>query len=196
MTRATTHAKKADLCLVLGSSCRVSPANSIPECVGRSKKGRLAICNLQDTPLEDVADKTLRVHTRTDDLMTQVMANLDILIPPFILRRRLIIAMASQSSDRHQLTVTGVDVDDTPASFLRSVKVEGSRRAVRTEPFVLGVREELEDGAEVKVELEFMGHYGEPNVIVAYVYPGEAGGSSVYGLEYDVWTKEWEVRRV
>ncbi|KAL5454904.1 hypothetical protein PMIN07_007315 [Paraphaeosphaeria minitans] len=196
MTRATTHAKKADLCLVLGSSCRVSPANSIPECVGRSKKGNLAICNLQDTPLEDVADKELRIYTRTDDLMTQIMANLGIFIPSFILRRRLIITIASQSSDRHQLTMTGVDVDDTPASFLRSVKVEGSRRAVRTEPFVLGIREELEEGAEVKVELEFMGHYGEPNVVVAHTYPGAAGGSNVYWLEYDVWTKAWEVKRV
>jgi hypothetical protein len=75
------------------------------------------------------------------------------------------------------------------------VKVEGSRRVVRTEPFVLGIREELGVGAVVKVELEFMGHYGEPNVVVGYEYPGEEGGESVYGLEYDVWTKEWEVRR-
>ncbi|KAJ4348138.1 uncharacterized protein N0V89_009510 [Didymosphaeria variabile] len=196
MARATTHAKKADLCLVLGSSCRVTPANSIPEYVGSSKKARLAICNLQDTPLEDVADKKLRIHTKTDDLMSLVMDKLGILIPPFILRRRVIISMTSQQSDRHQLIVTGVDVDDTPASFLRSVKVEGSRRGVRTEPFVLGIREELDVGAAVKIELEFMGHYGEPNVIVAHEYPGQGGGSSAYGLGYDVWTKGWEVSQL
>ena len=54
---AAANAKKADLCLVLGSSCRVTPANSIPETVGRSKKAKLVICNLQSTPLDDVADK-------------------------------------------------------------------------------------------------------------------------------------------
>lgn len=190
---AAANAKKADLCLVLGSSCRVTPANSIPEIVGRSKKGKLIICNLQSTPLDDVADKKLRVHARTDDLMTRVMGKLGILIPPFILRRRLIINMKSQTSDRHQITVSGVDVDDTPASFLQAVKLEGSRRAMRTEPFVLSLRADLDIGATVKIELEFMGHYSEPNLVVEHQFPGQGGGTSLYLLEYDVWTRSWEI---
>ena len=190
---ADMHAKEADLCLVLGSSCRVTPANTIPETVGRNKKAKLAICNLQSTPLDSVADKKLRIYARTDDLMTSIMEKLGILIPPFILRRRLVINMNSQSSDRHQITISGEDVDGTPASFLQTVRLEGSRRAMRTEPFVLRIREDLEIGMAVKVELEFMGHYNEPNLVVEHQYPGEAGGTSLYVLEYDVWTRAWDI---
>ncbi|KAJ4300713.1 hypothetical protein N0V90_002801 [Kalmusia sp. IMI 367209] len=188
---AADHAKKADLCLVLGSSCRVTPANSIPEAVGRAKKARLAICNLQSTPLERIADKTLRAHARTDDLMTRIMGKLGIEIPRFILRRRLVIEMQSQRSDRHQIKVFGVDVDGTPVSFIQSVKLEGSRRALKTEPFVLSLREELDVGAAVKLELEFMGHYGEPNLVIEHEYAGEGSGAKLYLLEYDPLTKEW-----
>jgi len=79
--------QKADLCLVLGSSLRVSPANSIPEVVGQRKKVKLAICNLQSTPLDNDAD--MRIYARTDDLMIRIMSKLEIPIPPFILQRRL-----------------------------------------------------------------------------------------------------------
>ncbi|KAF1970392.1 NAD-dependent deacetylase sirtuin-7 [Bimuria novae-zelandiae CBS 107.79] len=192
---ATTHAKRADLCLVLGSSCRVTPANSVPETVGRRKNARLAICNLQATALDGVADGGLRVHARTDELMAAVMRKLGIMIPGVVLRRRLLISMKSQDRGRHQVTVAGVDVDGTPVSFLKSVKVEGSRRGVRTEPFVLSVREELEVGGVIKLELEFMGHYGEPNLVVEHESEGEGGGEGMYVLEYDVWTRAWGVKR-
>lgn len=194
-TLATQHAKKADLCLVLGSSCRVTPANGIPETVGRGKKGRLAICNLQDTPLEDVADRKLRVYTRTDELMTGVMAKLGIAIPPFVLRRRLVVGVAAQGRGRQQVQVAGVDVDGTPVSFLKEVRLEGARRALRTEPFVASVREEVAVGAVMRLELEFMGHYGEPGLVVEHVHT-EADGEGVYLLEYDVWTRTWEVKRL
>lgn len=196
LSLATSHARKADLCLVLGSSCLVSPANSIPRIVGESKKGKLAICNLQETGVDDVCGKGLRVWGRTDEVMGLVMEELGIEVPGFRLRRRVVVDVSSQRSDRHQITVRGVDVDGTPASFLKGVKVEGGRRVVRTEPFVLGLREELSEGMEIRVEMEFMGHYGEPSLVVGVAYPGEDGGSAEFGLEYDVWTKTWEVRRL
>jgi len=87
--RAFQHAKRADLCLVLGSSLTVSPANEIPELPGRRKGAKLAICNLQTTPLDQLSD--VRVFSKTDDLMIRVMDKLAIPIPPFILRRRLAI---------------------------------------------------------------------------------------------------------
>ena len=195
LARAAANAKKADLCLVLGSSCRVTPANTIPETVGRSKKAKLAICNLQSTPLDGVADKKLRIHARTDDLMTRVMEKLGIPVPRFRLQRRLVVSMTSQSSDRHQITVSGVDVDGTPASFLQTVRLEGTRRALKKEPFVMSAREALDVGAVVKIELEFMGHYSEPNLVVEHRYPGDAGGTTLYVLSYDVWTRSWEVER-
>ncbi|KAF2101535.1 DHS-like NAD/FAD-binding domain-containing protein [Rhizodiscina lignyota] len=190
---AYDNAKKADLCLVLGSSLTVTPANTIPEVVGQRKKAKLAICNLQRTPLDDNAH--LLIHTRTDDLMIRVMDKLDIPIPIFILRRRLAVEVESQAADRHQLKVYGVDVDGTPVSFLRSVKLEHSRRVARSEPFVISIRDSLDHGPLLKLELEFMGHYGEPNVAIAHEFNGEANRQCLYLLEYNHQNGEWKTSK-
>ncbi|KAI1799712.1 DHS-like NAD/FAD-binding domain-containing protein [Daldinia bambusicola] len=189
---ARGHAKKADLCLVLGSSLTVSPANEIPEKVGRrGRAAKLVICNLQDTPVDELADQ--RVYTKADDLMTRVMACLDIPIPPFILRRRLVVQMETTGGNRHRVKICGVDVDGTPATFLRSVKSEQySRRGARAEPFLISFRSDLDLGAEIKLELEFMGNYGEPNLEIVYEYTGKAATEVLYLLEYDPKTGEWK----
>jgi mono-ADP-ribosyltransferase sirtuin 6 len=187
LNRARSHAKKADLCLVLGSSVTVSPANTIPATVGRRKTARLAICNLQKTPLDD--DAEIRVHTKTDDLMVRVMRYLQIPIPEFVLRRRLAVEVESQSEERHQLRVDGLDVDGTPVTFLQSVKLASGRRAVRVEPFVISIRDKLH-GSQLMLELEFMGHYGEPNLVLAHDFDG---GRKLYLLEYHPQSGEWKV---
>jgi mono-ADP-ribosyltransferase sirtuin 6 len=193
---AYEHAKKADLCLVLGSSLTVTPANTIPEIVGQRKKAKLAICNLQKTPLDD--DTDLRIHAKADDLMILIMKKLEIPIPPFILRRRLAVEVETQSAERHQLKVYGIDVDGTPVTFLRSVKLEHSRRVARTEPFVISIRDRLEYGALLKLELEFMGHYGEPNLVIAHEFDGgaAAGRQGLYLLEYDPRNGEWRTSKL
>ncbi|KAI2617602.1 DHS-like NAD/FAD-binding domain-containing protein [Hypomontagnella submonticulosa] len=187
---ARDHAEKADLCLALGSSLTVSPANEIPETVGSRKGAKLAICNLQDTPVDGVA--YMRIHSKADDLMVRVMAKLGIPIPPFILRRRLVVRMESTKDDRQQLRVYGVDVDGTPATFLRSVKLEYNRRVVRSEPFLIQFRSDIESGTSLKLELEFMGNYGEPNLHVTHEYNGN-DAETQYLLEYDPETGEWKV---
>jgi mono-ADP-ribosyltransferase sirtuin 6 len=65
LERTFQHAKRADLCLVLGSSLIVSPANEIPELPGRRKAAKFAICNFQTTPLDEPSD--VRVFSKTDD---------------------------------------------------------------------------------------------------------------------------------
>ncbi|KAI8963291.1 DHS-like NAD/FAD-binding domain-containing protein [Daldinia sp. FL1419] len=191
---ARSHAKKADLCLVLGSSLTVSPANGIPEIVGSRKGSKLIICNLQDTPIDGLADQ--RIYSKADELMVRVMAKLDIPIPPFILRRRLTIQMETTGNERHHLKICGVDVDGTPATFLRSVKLEQySRRPARTEPFTISFRSDLEPGAELKLELEFIGNYGEPNLEIVYEYTGEVGAGTLYLLEYNPQSGEWKTER-
>ncbi|KAI0133755.1 DHS-like NAD/FAD-binding domain-containing protein [Xylariales sp. AK1849] len=191
--RASNNAQKADLCLVLGSSLTVTPANEIPEIVGQRGRAKLAICNLQETPLDGLS--SLRVHTSADDLMTCVMAKLKTRIPSFILRRRLLIELESKDSDRHQLTVYGVDVDGTPVSFLRSAKLEDSRRAATSEPFALSFRGELVSDLQFKLELEFMGHYGEPNLEITHLYDSNSDGQTLYLLEYNPQTGEWKVNK-
>ncbi|KAI1453474.1 DHS-like NAD/FAD-binding domain-containing protein [Annulohypoxylon moriforme] len=189
---ARDHAEKADVCLVLGSSLTVSPANEMPETVARRKGTKLAICNLQETPLDGLAD--LRVYSKADELMVRVMAKLDVPIPSFILRRRLVVQMETTNGGREQLRVYGEDVDGKPATFLHSVKLEYNRRVVRSEPFVINFRGDLDPGTELKLELEFMGNYGEPNLEIPYEYV-DGNHSQTYLLEYNPETGEWKTTK-
>jgi hypothetical protein len=185
---AFQHAKRADLCLVLGSSLTVTPANEIPELPGRRKGAKLAICNLQTTPLDQLSD--VRVFSKTDDLMIRVMDKLAIPIPPFILRRRLAIDVEAEAG-KSQLKICGVDEDGTPVTYLQSIKLEGNRRVLRTEPFVFSFRDDLNAGTDFKLEFEFMGHYGEPNLEIIYGYRREGNAQSLYLLEYNPRSGEW-----
>ncbi|KAK4125858.1 DHS-like NAD/FAD-binding domain-containing protein [Parathielavia appendiculata] len=198
---ALEHARKADLCLVLGSSLTVAPANEVPEAVGKRRQrgggggAKLVICNLQATPLDTMAD--LRVHAKTDELMVRVMRELELEIPAFSLERRL--AVTVEGLDRKmKLSVEGVDVDGTPVSFLKSVRLVGSRRALKSEPFVFPLRGDAADGElEWKMELEFMGHYGEPNLeLVHSIREEEMGIQAVYLLHYNPYNGEWKTKRL
>lgn len=189
---AREHADKADLCLVLGSSLTVPPACTIPETVGKRKGAQLAICNLQKTGLDGFTD--VRVFAESDVLMTRVMEKLGYPIPPFILRRRLVIQVETHEEDRHRVTATGVDSDGTPVSFLQSVKLEGSRRIARAEPFVIHVRDTLQPGMQLKLGLEFMGHYNEPNLELAHDYNGSE--EITYLLEFNPQNGRWGIKRL
>ncbi|KAI8951282.1 NAD-dependent deacetylase sirtuin-7 [Xylaria longipes] len=186
---AREHADKADLCLVLGSSLTVSPSNEIPETVGGKRGAKLAICNLQSTPVDRLSD--IRIFAKTDDLMTRVMAKLGLPISSFILRRRLVIRQETGADGRQQLVVQGIDVDGTPASFLQSVRLDYNRRVVRSEPFVINFRSNPEPATRLKLELEFMGHYGEPNLEVEYIYEDVGSTEAYYFLEYNPDDGNW-----
>lgn len=188
---ARQHAKKADLCLALGSSITIPPASEIPTSVGQSRKATLTICNLQDTPLDYLCET--RVHAKADDLIIHVMDKLDIPIPPFVLHRKLVVKSSTNVRGQVHVLVFGEDVDGTPISFLRSVKCLNNRREVRSEPFSVGFRGDLEAGTIVKLELEFMGNYGEPNLEVTYEYDGNDVEETVYLLEYDPTTGNWGI---
>ncbi|EGY22013.1 hypothetical protein VD0002_g8530 [Verticillium dahliae] len=189
LQRARDHAASADLCLALGSSLTIPPACEIPEAVGRRRFSDLVICNLQATPLDGLARQ--RVFARTDDLMAAVMAKLGLAIPAFRLRRRLVVGLETTGDERHVLRVRGVDVDGTPATFLRSVRVAHARRPARTEPHVIHFNARLPVGAPLSIELEFMGHYGEPSLEIAHEYNGVQDGDTRYGLEYDPESGQW-----
>lgn len=192
LDRAYENAKKADLCLVLGSSLTIPPANKIPQIVGKKKSAKLAICNLQSTPIDNLSD--VRIFTKTDDLMIRVMEKLDVPIPEFILHRRLIID-ASMKNGSPQLNVSGVDEDGTPVTFLQSVKLEYNRRLLKSEPFIFNFRGTLEEGLELKFELEFMGHYGEPNLEITYEYHESSEQQTLYLLDYDPMTGVWSTNK-
>ncbi|KAJ5329640.1 hypothetical protein N7452_010030 [Penicillium brevicompactum] len=187
---ARENAQKADLFLVLGSSLTVTPAKGIPEIVGQKEDAKLAICNLQQTPIDDLT--SICIFTEADILMERVMNMLGLPIPTFTLRRHLVVDVETQD-DRHRMTLTGVESDGTPMTFLQSVRLEGTRRVVRAEPFTIQVRDALEPGAELKFELEFMGHYNEPNLELVHPYNGS--GKGFYLLEYNPLNGAWVVER-
>ncbi|CAL8583196.1 hypothetical protein XPA_008828 [Xanthoria parietina] len=190
LKRAHDHAKKADLCLVLGSSLTVTPANEVPESVGQKRGAKLAICNLQNTPIDHISD--LRIHSKTDELMLRVMEKLNLPFPPFVLHRRLLIKTDTTGKERNQLTILGVDVDGTPVTFLKSVRLDYNRRVARSEPFVIDFRGTLEPGTILKLELEFMGHYCEPNLELSHVISQhESDEGTLYLLGYSPYTREW-----
>ncbi|CEL02015.1 hypothetical protein ASPCAL01590 [Aspergillus calidoustus] len=186
---ALEHANKADLCLVLGSSVSVTPACTIPETVASRKNAKLAICNLQPTPLDDDCD--LRIFAEADILMTKVMEKLNYTIPPFELRRNLLVKIETPVEDMHNITLKGIDADGTtPMSFIKAAGVEGCRRFARAEPFSLNLRRHLQPGhAELKLTIELFGHYDEPYLEITHDYAGDE--MVMYSLRYNPLVKEW-----
>jgi hypothetical protein len=200
LENARSNAKKADLCLVLGSSLTIPPASTIPKIIKKKKAtksapgGKLVICNLQETPLDHLS-KNLRIYAKSDDLMVKIMEELGIEIPGFRLRRYLVVELETKE-ERRTLVVRGVDVDGTtPATFLRSVKLEYNRRVVRAEPFVINFRGALDPKTELKLKLEFIAHYGEPNLDIVYEVRNEGNGQTRYLLEYNPQNGQWKTRK-
>ena len=179
------HGNKADLCLALGSSLRVTPAADIPKEVAKRKK-RLVICNLQKTPLDGLA--ALHVHAKTDDLMTLVMQYLNQDIPPFVLHRRVLLE-PKVTEGVATIDVKGIDVDNLPVTFIKKIVV-GSK-SYENEPFRLKKHaNKLKEGM-FKFELNFMGHYGEPPLELEVNTNDQS--SKLYCLDYNFNEKKWNV---
>lgn len=184
---------EADLCLVLGSSLTVPPACLIPAEVGENKEAKLVIVNLQPTDYDHLA--SLRIWGRCDDVMKLVMDRLELTPPEFVLNRRLAVEITENppTSARFDIRVKGIDVDGTPSTFLRSVKLENNRRLVKAEPFAIHMRSGLEKGVSLRFEFEFMGNYGEPNLKIEVPYNGGAEEKVIYGLRYHPNAGEWVI---
>ncbi|VUC28866.1 unnamed protein product [Clonostachys rosea] len=193
---ALEHGQKTDLCIVLGSSLTVSPANEIPEQVGCRQyslrwPATLAICNLQPTPQDDLS--AIRIFAKTDDLMAKVMEKLEIPIPPFILRRYVTLKIENGANVFSLIRVMGVDSDGTPASILRTVKLLDWNHCMVVEPFIAAISGPMQADTILNIGLEFMGHYCEPNLIIPHRFEGLGASECTYLLEYDPSTRQWEV---
>ena len=122
--------------------------------------------------------------------MIRVMEKLQIPIPSFILRRRLVVEVETVSGTP-QLKIGGVGEDGTLVTYLQSMRIEGNRRVLRTEPFIFSFRDGLEPGTNLKLDLEFMGHYREPNLEIVHGYQRVDEGPMLYLLDYDPYTGTW-----
>jgi len=80
LKRATEHSQNADLCIVLGSSLTVSPANELPQ-LTKEKGGKVCIVNLQTTIYDSTVD--LRIFSKTDSLFKILMEELGLEVSDF-----------------------------------------------------------------------------------------------------------------
>jgi len=107
LREAYRNADAADLCIVLGSSLTVSPANDIPKRVAQ-RGGKLVIVNLQKTDLDDLA--TLRIFAKTDPVSTMLDAAMKPHCPPrqeasITVGNRHVLLPDNGDGNRHQWTV-------------------------------------------------------------------------------------------
>jgi NAD-dependent SIR2 family protein deacetylase len=159
------HAKRADLCLVLGSSLRVTPAADIPETVAEHG-GKLIIGNLQSTPLTRLAK--MNIHALCDDLIRGLMAKLDIPIPEWELHRRIRLIIKDQT-----ISIMGLDLhQDIAYTLFSTVKIlirdgvesKYDSKTINGEELIehkVNVNNPNEK-MDIYIELNWQGHYNEP----------------------------------
>lgn len=109
------HSKKADLCLVLGSSLTVVPASKIATDIGEDKRN-LVICNLQKTDYDDLC--VLRIFGKTDEFMSKLMGYLQLKPKEFKLQRRVNMGNKDDINFIHS-----VDEEGTPYSFWKRIQL-------------------------------------------------------------------------
>ena len=159
------HAERADVCLVLGSSLRVTPAANIPMIVGQ-RGGKLAIGNLQPTPLASLAK--LNIHTMCDDLMQKLMSKLDISVPEWELHRRIRVTIKHQT-----VSLMGLDLNQDIAYTLfctvqilvkQGTETKYDSKVIKGEEPIeheIKVRQ-IDANTHLYIALNWQGHYNEP----------------------------------
>ena len=208
LSNAYLHAEKADVCIALGSSLRVSPANEIPKNVAR-KKGKLVIGNLQKTPLDSKA--ALTINAFCDDVMIGLMQRLEMSIPKWELVRRVKLTVSSLQkpggNKRLRISALGLDTNkDRPYSVFRKVRFlinsssESITKEVDKEPFVtttvISVIDGKSDPIKISFELVFQGHYGEPELTLVENLAKESPLlEKEHCLFYDPAERKWRVNR-
>jgi NAD-dependent SIR2 family protein deacetylase len=199
LERSFDEAEKCDLCIVLGSSLRVTPAADIPANVIR-KGGKVVICNLQKTPLNDRC--AMEIHAKIDEVMVGLAKRLGLEIPQFTVKRRLAIDVTEKN-----ISIQGLDFTlDTPYSFLRQTEVklmqkrdgkykEITKDVLTKEPYTITLPKTIKFSPQNPLKgvicLGFQGHYGEPD----FTLRAEMGkaGRTVYLLSYNISDGSWNV---
>lgn len=151
------QSQKADLHLVMGSSCRVQPAASMPV-VTPMMGGKLVVINLQKTPINPVAD--IVIHAKIEDVMNILMKKLNIPIPAFKREMYAKVSLAkAKESGLEYLQVHGSDEVGGPYSIFRSVQINGE------DCNLIPLKEcEKQDDSNYAINLSFQGYYNEPDL--------------------------------
>ena len=126
------HGEAADLCVVLGSSLRVTPAADMPLATAE-RGGRLVIVNLQKTPMDDAA--ALVIHAKTDDVSAGLAERLGLQPAAFRLTRRMCVRCravrpAPGKPVALQVSIEAVDADGLPFSCIQAARLRVSETTV------------------------------------------------------------------
>ena len=191
------EAESADLCLVLGSSLRVTPAAHVPRDVKRHG-GKLVLVNLQRTPYDEAAD--LVIHSFCDQVILLLMSKLHLKTPKFTLKRRLKISREPYQ-EKECIRFQGVDMDGSPYSIFPKIEAHIAEKVLTITREPMRLIGTCFDGLEGQIFLYFHGHYHEPALdfpIVCDEIPMDS--SKTYEMTYDPWEQVWtglfEIREV
>lgn len=174
LNKAKKNCDESDLCIVLGSSLTVTPANHLAGGVGEDKRN-LVIVNLQVTDYDDVCK--VRVFDKIDNFMKKVMTHLKVETEPFILKRRVLLSHKDSFN-----SLTAIDLDGVPITMWEKIKV--GRNVYKEEPFKW-----KGDQKKTKITLFPFGHYQEPEVKLEYDFEKD----KIFELEYSPYSKEWTI---
>eukprot|EP00005_Dracoamoeba_jomungandri_P008464 CAMPEP_0174262782 /NCGR_PEP_ID=MMETSP0439-20130205/15409_1 /TAXON_ID=0 /ORGANISM="Stereomyxa ramosa, Strain Chinc5" /LENGTH=570 /DNA_ID=CAMNT_0015347737 /DNA_START=27 /DNA_END=1739 /DNA_ORIENTATION=+ len=193
------HSEKADLHIVFGSSLTVSPACNMPK--RTSKKGKLVIVNLQNTPLDHLAYS--HIYQKTDVVMKGLCERLGITIPKWRLKRRCEIGVSpADDGVKNKLYINGVEKGSShtelcrfqriPASIFSGVELclpDGNKVELINEPFQYEFAPGELDGAVIR--LHFNGHYLEPALDIEGV-DFNTHHETLYRMSYSPELREWK----
>ncbi|KAH9607196.1 hypothetical protein KSS87_021262 [Heliosperma pusillum] len=175
MNAAEKHCRMADLVLCLGTSLQITPACNLPlKCLRGG--GKIVIVNLQKTPKDTKASMVIR--GLVDKVISGVMNNLNLCIPPFV-RIDLFQILFTQalSSDKKfvnwNIKVESVHGSRAPLPFIKCVEVSFTDREdlkpaiLDKQPFLLKRRSSrTAEPFEVVLIINFIDGCGCPYVAI------------------------------
>jgi len=154
----------------------VRPACDMPKFVGKNPNNTLVINNLQKTPMDKFAK--IVVHGKSDEFLELVMKYLDIEIPKFTLRRRVLMEFISETK---KLKVLGIDIDEMPATYFYAVQIGDTY--LEEEPYIFDVEG---DEFNSDVGLFPMGHYKEQPFNIPVTFNTNSDIQLLYQCIYDL----------
>jgi len=203
---AEQNTKKADLCISMGSSLLVSPARDMPFEIGikrHIKTSQLCIVNLQKTPLDKVS--SIRIFGKTDQFSQLLMKKLNIDIPQWRLDRFAVISVKDGNNDKKIIKMYACDSDGTRYDIFSKCILRLNDKELIQETD--DPKKSLEFAVfnvdkwgqnKMELEMEFMGHYKEPNLCInlnEYLM-NDHNQAIILNMEYNPFKREWIVDKM
>ena len=133
------------------------------------------------------------IHGKCDDVLRLVMQKLQLEIPEWRLKRRFQLERVP-TAEGTNLFIRGCDASLNPYSLFTKVIVRSGAKKLAElpkEPYKASIDKSI---AKVQIELQFQGHYNEPNykVEVDMRELEESGNTLTYLMVYNPLIKQWQ----